>query len=474
MRIIRIYKGFFLLTVEVVLLFVVSCSDGTTELSIIDPDESERPENIKGVLESAIIKWGISQEEVMSSMKGYIQVGDSKNDMLLFKSSKGRQGISYYFNNGKLCATSVVFPTTFTDVDLQSLWKEYSFVGELGGGKVYNNQQENTMVTVWNSTECDSTLCAVGFAPIKSDSYKAVEPIVVTSDDAVTDICSATISGKITGVDKDVEVGIIYGRDGDLSELNGRKSSTTSRGNFSVTIKGLIDEQTYYYRAYALVDDIYYLGDIKSLFSKPITYTIDGNTFKMVQVKGDKLPVFYIMQTELPSNSDITIGTFHIGKLNKNDDPGVTKAEFRTFLKNIIESTGVPFRLPTKEEWQYAARGGYNESNSIYSGSDNIENVAWYQGNSGKKGHAIATKSPNSLELYDMSGNYSELCNETDDIYYVDGPLCGGSWNDAASNCKVTSWVRGSTSGKIPNSNLREKNAFDANYITIRLVYSAE
>lgn len=471
MEIININKRLFVLMYGVISLLTISCSDGATESDI---DDYTNIENAKSLLEGAIKEWGISPEEVNSSMKEYNQVNTSRDDMLLFKTSKGREGISYYFKNRKLCATSIIFPTNSTDFDLQSLWGNYSFDGELYNGKIYDNQLENTMAVVWKTTEYDNTLCAVGFAPIKSDLYVDVEPIIVTTSDIVTDVGFATINGKITGCNKDVEVGVIYGKDGNLSELNGMKVSTKSHGDFSVTINGLIGESAYYYRAYAFVDDIFYLGDIKSLLPKPITYTIDGNTFKMIHVPEGALPAFYIMQTELPSNSDITIGSVHIKKLNKTEDRGVTKAEFRTFLENIRELTGIPFRLPTKAEWQYAARGGNNGSNTIYSGSDNIDNVAWYQGNSGQKGHTIATKSPNTLGLYDMSGNYSELCNERDDIYYVDGPLCGGSWNDVASSCKVTSWVNGTTTGNIPGSSLREKNAFDAKYITVRLVYSAE
>lgn len=472
---IKIYKYLFNLMAGVLLLSAIACSDSDTEIPIIDPDNPTKPEDLKGILESAITEWGTSYEQIVSSMKGYNQVNSSKDDILIFKAPKGRQGVSYYFSNGKLCATSIIFPATSTDINWQSLLGKYSFDGELGGGKVYDNQMGNTMAAVWQTTEYDSTLCAIGFAPIKSDLYEDIAPITVTTEDNVDmEAFSANIYGKVTGVDKDVEVGIIYGKNNDISEITGKKVSTTSRGAFNVTIKGLIGEQTYYYRAYALIDDIYYLSEIKSLVSKPTTYTIDGNTFKMVRVEGGTLPTFYIMQTELPSNKDIVIGTAHIAKLNKNDDRAVIKTEFGKFLDNIRESTGIPFRLPTKEEWQYAARGGYNESDYIYSGSNNIEDVAWYKGNCGKKGHTIATKSPNALGLYDMSGNYSELCNDKDDIYYVDGALCGGSWNDNASSCTVSSSKEGIRTGNIPGTHIKEKNAFDAYYITVRLVYSEE
>lgn len=476
MEITIINKKIFGLMIGFASLLVSACSDKITEPPVVDPDKPQNPEVIKSILERAVVDWGISKDELVVSMNGYDQVKVAQSDMMLFKAPKGKQGISYSFKDGKLCATSVVFPKSSTEVDLQSLWKDYSYVGDLIGAKVYNCENKNTMAAVFETLDNDSLSCAVGFAPIKSDLFEEVEPIVVTTGDIVIDVCSAAISGKISGVDKDVEVGVIYGRTGDLSESRGTKVSTMSSGNFEVTIKGLIDEQTYYYRAYAVIDGFYYWGEIKKLMSKPVTYTIDGKTFKMVRIEGEEFPTFYIMQTELPSSSNILIGSYNIEKLNSDDNRAVTRREFKLFLDNIKNMTGLPFRLPTKEEWQYAAKGGVHNDKYIYSGSDDVEEVAWYNGNSGKNGHTVATKKANALGIYDMSGNYSEVCcdSETNDNYSVDGPICGGSWNDAASKCKVTSWVEGNKNGMIPTTNSKELGSFDAKYITVRLVYSAE
>ncbi|MDR0722354.1 MAG: formylglycine-generating enzyme family protein, partial [Treponema sp.] len=69
------------------------------------------------------------------------------------------------------------------------------------------------------------------------------------------------------------------------------------------------------------------------------------------------------------------------------------------------------YRLPTEAEWEYAAREGNKAGLTYeYSGSNSVDAVGWYEGNSGESTHAVGTKQPNSLGLYDMSGNVREWC----------------------------------------------------------------
>lgn len=88
---------------------------------------------------------------------------------------------------------------------------------------------------------------------------------------------------------------------------------------------------------------------------------------------------------------------------------GPAYIHWQEFVAKLNELTGKTFRMPTEAEWEYAARGGKKSKGYIFSGSNSIEDVAWYGFG---EIHAVKTKAANELGLYDMSGNVSEWCSD--------------------------------------------------------------
>jgi serine/threonine protein kinase len=91
-------------------------------------------------------------------------------------------------------------------------------------------------------------------------------------------------------------------------------------------------------------------------------------------------------------------------------------------------------RLPTEEEWEHAAKGGQNFT---YAGSNNINEVAWYDDNSGNKTHSVKGKKANGYGLHDMSGNVLEWTNSWYDNSQSDRVVRGGSWYGNAEDCRI-------------------------------------
>lgn len=112
------------------------------------------------------------------------------------------------------------------------------------------------------------------------------------------------------------------------------------------------------------------------------------------------------------------------------------------------------YRLPTEAEWEYAARGATTNPDYLYSGSDNIDAVAWYTGNNSPSGtKPVGTKSPNGIGNYDMTGNVQEWCWDwLGADYYANSPLDnptgpasgsekmlrGGGWFHSPIHCRNT------------------------------------
>ena len=205
------------------------------------------------------------------------------------------------------------------------------------------------------------------------------------------------------------------------------------------------------------------------------TYTVNGVSFDMVSVTGDTFTMGATSEQGSDADSDeyqVTLSDFMIGKTevtqelwqavmgsnpsyySGNDLPveQVSWNDCQEFIKKLNSLTGLNFRLPTEAEWEYAARGGNKSKGYKYSGSNDIGSVAWYEETTNGSGtKSVATKAPNELGLYDMSGNVWEWCSD----WYGDyssgsqtnpkGPSSGslrvyrgGSWGINAMYCRVS------------------------------------
>ena len=208
------------------------------------------------------------------------------------------------------------------------------------------------------------------------------------------------------------------------------------------------------------------------------TFTVNGVSFTMVAVEGGTFTMGATPEQgsdawdcEKPAHQ-VTLSGYSIGQTevtqalwqavmgsNSSRFTGdlqrpverVSWNDCQTFINKLNQLTGQNFRLPTEAEWEYAARGGNRSKGYKYAGSNTIDDMAWYSGNSSSTTHPVATKAPNELGLYDMGGNVLEWCQDWYGSYSSDaqtnptGPASGsdhvyrgGSWYGHAGYCRVS------------------------------------
>ncbi len=171
---------------------------------------------------------------------------------------------------------------------------------------------------------------------------------------------------------------------------------------------------------------------------------------------------YFIGETEVTQDLWIAVMGSNPSQKNGFKYPvqNVSWNDCQTFITKLNQLTGKTFRLPTEAEWEYAARGGNKSKGYKYSGSDNIEEVAWYYKNSDNEIHEVGTKKFNELGIYDMSGNVWEWCQDCYDAYSPSAqidPICeydsewsrvlrDGNYLSATKYCRTTS--RGSSNPK--------------------------
>ena len=211
-----------------------------------------------------------------------------------------------------------------------------------------------------------------------------------------------------------------------------------------------------------------------------ISFTVNGVSFTMVPVEGgtfamgatpeqvddalaNEYPVhqvtlsgYSIGQTEVTQELWLAVmgnnPSEYTGDLQRPVDK-VSWSDCQTFITNLNQLTGKTFRLPTEAEWEFAARGGNKSRGYKYAGSNTPGDVAWYWG--ANTTQPVATKAPNELGLYDMSGNVWEWCQDWYGDYSSDsqtnptGPVSGtfkvnrgGSKSSFIESCRVSTRSR--------------------------------
>ena len=246
---------------------------------------------------------------------------------------------------------------------------------------------------------------------------------------------------------------------------------------------------------------------MRSKEGQPLTFTVNGVTFRMLPVEGGtfwmgaqstdpngKNYVPVASDDESPVHQ-VTLSSYHMGetevtqalwqavmgsnpsyfKGNNLPVENVSWDDCQTFIDKLNQHcagqlNGRQFRLPTETEWEYAARGGKKSKGYKFSGSNinTIGDVAWYDVNSGRTTHAVGTKTPNELGLYDMSGNVWEWCQDWYGSYGSSaqtdpaGPSTGwhrvdrgGCWRYWAGLCCVSSRSLSTPGGTFSDLGLR-------------------
>ena len=221
-----------------------------------------------------------------------------------------------------------------------------------------------------------------------------------------------------------------------------------------------------------------------------MTITVNGVSFNMIRVQGGTFTMGATSEQSIDVHGaylvgqkpahKVTLSTYYIGETevtqelwkavmgrnpsrfigDKRPVEKVSWADCQEFTRRLSQLTGKKFRMPTEAEWEFAARGGTRSLHYKYSGSNDINAVAWYYENACVKGesspdygtHVVKTKKPNELGIYDMSGNVGEWCS---DWYgkYTDAAQTnpqgassgsarvyrGGDWVSSAKDCRSSS-----------------------------------
>jgi formylglycine-generating enzyme required for sulfatase activity len=177
----------------------------------------------------------------------------------------------------------------------------------------------------------------------------------------------------------------------------------------------------------------------------------EGHSSDENQVEVTLSQPFWLAKTEVTQAQWEAVMGSHPSEFKGPNLPveNVSWEDAQAFIAKLNEKQIFPqgwkFALPTEAQWEYACRAG---EKGPYSGG-NLDEVGWYDGNSGSQTHEVAKKKPNALGLYEMHGNVYEWCSDwyedtlkggIDPVgppSSVDRVVRGGSWDSGASFCRA-------------------------------------
>ena len=184
---------------------------------------------------------------------------------------------------------------------------------------------------------------------------------------------------------------------------------------------------------------------------------VEGGSFMMGTDKGKKdahpahlvkLDDFYVGKFEFTQEQWIAIAGYNPSEIPCMKCPvnDFSWEQLMDFLAKLNERTGKTFRLPTEAEWEYAAQGGKETKGFLYSGSNDVYEVAWLKKNGNDQQHEVGLLQPNELGLYDMNGNAWELCQDWYDKKFYQRSSKHNPLNTVEAKLRVSrgaSWMSG-------------------------------